>query len=73
MVREYGDVLCTSRLYLQHEGPHGGLSIEGEHSSMVEDAPTAAEHGRGRRVMGTVRGTVLREVPFRGIHRVSAQ
>jgi hypothetical protein len=25
---------------------HGGLSTEGEHSSMVEDAPTAAEHGR---------------------------
>jgi hypothetical protein len=24
---------------LQHEGPHGGLSTEGECSSMVEDAP----------------------------------
>jgi hypothetical protein len=35
---------------------------------MVEDTPTTAEHGRRRRVMGTVRGTVLREVPFRGIH-----
>jgi hypothetical protein len=68
MVGEYGDVLRTSRLYLQHEGPHGGLSTEGERSSMVEDAPAIAEHGRGRRVMGTVRGTVPREVPFRGIH-----
>jgi hypothetical protein len=35
---------------------------------MVEDAPTIAEHGRRRRVMGIVRGTVLREVPFRRIH-----
>jgi hypothetical protein len=35
---------------------------------MVEDAPTIAEHGRRRRVMGTVQGTVLREVPIRGIH-----
>jgi hypothetical protein len=34
---------------------------------MVEDAPAVAEHGRRRRVMGTVRGTVPREVPFRGI------
>jgi hypothetical protein len=29
---------------------------------MVEDAPAAIEHGRRRRVMGIVRGTVLREV-----------
>jgi hypothetical protein len=68
MVGEHGDVIHTSRLYLQHEGPHGGLSTEGEHSFMVEDSPTAAEHGRQRRVMGTVQGMVLREVPFRGIH-----
>jgi hypothetical protein len=68
MVGEYGDVLRTSRLYLQHEGLHGGISTEGERSSMVEDTPTAAEHGRRRRVMGTVRGTVPREVSFRGIH-----
>jgi hypothetical protein len=58
MVGEYGDVLFTSRLYLQHEGLHGGLSTEGERSSMVEDAPATIEHGRRRRVMGTVRGTV---------------
>jgi hypothetical protein len=64
MVGEYGNVLRTSQLYLQHEGLHGGLSTEGERSSMVEDAPAAAEHGHGRRVMGTVRGTVPREVPF---------
>jgi hypothetical protein len=31
---------------------------------MVEDAPTTVEHGHRRRVMGTIRGTVLREVPF---------
>jgi hypothetical protein len=68
MVGEHGDVICTSRLYLQHEGLHGGLSTEGEHSSMVEDAPTSVEHGRRRCVMGTVRGMVPREVPFRGIH-----
>jgi hypothetical protein len=35
---------------------------------MVEEAPTVAEHGRQRHVMGTIRGTVPREVPFRGIH-----
>jgi hypothetical protein len=68
MVGEYGDVILTSRLYLQHEGLHGGISTKGERSSIVEDASTAAEHGRRRHVMGTVRGTVLREVPFRGIH-----
>jgi hypothetical protein len=41
-----GDVLRTSQLYLPLEGPHGGLSLEGERSSMVEDAPTTAGHGR---------------------------
>jgi hypothetical protein len=41
-----GDVLRTSQLYLQHEGPPGGLLTEGECSSMVEDAPVAAECGR---------------------------
>jgi hypothetical protein len=60
MIGESGDVLRTSRLYLQHESPHGGLSTEGERSSMAEDAPVATEHGRGGRVMGTVRGTVPR-------------
>jgi hypothetical protein len=54
MVGEYGDVLFTSRIYLQHEGLHGSLSTKGECSSMVEDAPTAFEHGRQRCVMGTV-------------------
>jgi hypothetical protein len=44
------------------------FQLEGERPSMVEDAPTAAEHGRRRRVMGTVRGTVPGEVSFRGIH-----
>ena len=68
MVGEYGDVLRTSRLYLQHEGPHGGLSTEGERPSMVEDSLAAAEHGRRRRVMGTVRGIVLGEVYVGGIH-----
>jgi hypothetical protein len=68
MVGEYGDVIFTSRLYLQHEGLHGGISTEGERSSMVEDAPATIEHGRRRRVMGTVRGMVLREVSIRGIH-----
>jgi hypothetical protein len=62
MVGEYGDVIFTSRLYLQHEGLHGGLSAEGECSSMVEDAPATTEHGRRRRVMGTVRGVVPGEV-----------
>jgi hypothetical protein len=54
MVREYGDLLYTPQLYIQHEGPHGGISSEGERSSMVEDSPTAIEHGRRRCVMGTV-------------------
>jgi hypothetical protein len=35
---------------------------------MVEDAPATTEHGRRRRVMGTVRGVVLREVFVKGIH-----
>jgi hypothetical protein len=61
-------VIFTLRLYLQHEHPHGGLSIEGENSSMVEDAPATIEHDHQRRVMGIVRGIVSREVPFRGIH-----
>jgi hypothetical protein len=52
MIGEYGDVLRTSRLYLQHEGPHGGLSTEGERSSMVEDAPAAAEHGSLKTCLG---------------------
>jgi hypothetical protein len=37
---------------------HGGISVEGECSSMVEDAPTSTKHGHQRCVMGTVRGTV---------------
>jgi hypothetical protein len=45
MVGKDGDVLRTLQIYLQREGPHGGLSVEGERSSMVEDTPTAAEHG----------------------------
>jgi hypothetical protein len=68
MVGEHGNVIFTLRLYLQHEGLHGSISTEGENSSMVEDTPTAAEHGCRRRVMGTIRGTVPREVPFIGIH-----
>jgi hypothetical protein len=68
MVGEYGDVLCTSRLYLQHEGPHVSLSTKGERYSMLEDSPAAVEHGRRRRVMGTVRGMVQKEVSIRGIH-----
>jgi hypothetical protein len=39
-------------------------SIEGEHSSIVEESPATFEHGRQRRVMGNIRGTVLREVYF---------
>jgi hypothetical protein len=35
---------------------------------MVEDAPATFEHGHRRRVMGTVRGTVLREVAIIGIY-----
>jgi hypothetical protein len=52
MVGEYGDVIFTSRIYLQHEGPHGGLSTEGECSSMVEDAPVAIEHGLSKMCHG---------------------
>jgi hypothetical protein len=54
MVGEYVYVLCTSRLCLQHEGPHDGLSTKGEHSSMMEAAPTAPEHGCRRRIVGIV-------------------
>ena len=64
MVGEHGDVLCTLRLYLQHEGSHVGLPTKGEHSFMVEYAPTAAEHGRRGVVMVTVRGTIPGEVSF---------
>jgi hypothetical protein len=41
MVGKFSDVLCTVRLYLQLEGSNGGISIEGEHSSMMEDIPAA--------------------------------
>ena len=59
------DVCFTLCVYdLQHEGPHGGLSTEGERSSMEEDALATFEHGRRRRVMGNVRETVLGEVYF---------
>ena len=68
MVGEYGDVFFTLRLYLKHEGMHEGVSNKGEHSSMVEDTPTIAEHGHRRRVMGTVRGAVSGEVFIKGIH-----
>jgi hypothetical protein len=40
---------------------------------MVEDAPATIEHGRRRRVMGTVRGIVSREVPIRGINSESVE
>jgi hypothetical protein len=46
MVGEYGDVIRTLQLHVQHETLHEGISIEGERSYMVEDAPTTAEHGR---------------------------
>jgi hypothetical protein len=45
MVVEYGDVVFTSQLCLQHEGLHGGISTEGERSYMVEDAISTIEHG----------------------------
>jgi hypothetical protein len=62
-------VMCFAlREYTSNMKVHGGISTEGEHSSMVEDTPATIEHGRRRRVMGTVRGTVLREVSVRGIH-----
>jgi hypothetical protein len=57
-------VLRILQFYLQLEGPLEGLSAKGERSSMVEDTPAPTEHGRGRRVLRTVRGTVPREVPF---------
>jgi hypothetical protein len=58
-------VCFTLRVYdLQHEGPHGGLSIEGERSFMTEDTPAPFELGLRRCVMGTVRGTVPGEVYF---------
>jgi hypothetical protein len=49
---------------LQHEGPHGGLSTEKVHSSMVEDSPTTFEHDHRQRVMRIVQGMVLGEVSF---------
>jgi hypothetical protein len=61
MVGEYGNVICTSRLYLQHEGLHGDLSTKGEISSMEEESPTVIKHGSQRRVMGIVRGMIPRE------------
>jgi hypothetical protein len=54
MVGEHGDVIHNLRLHLQHESLHCGLSAEGEHSSMVENAPSITEHGRRRSVMGTL-------------------
>jgi hypothetical protein len=68
MVGEHGDVIHTSQLHLQHESMHGGLSVEGERSSMVEDAPTSIEHGLQRCVMIIVRGMVPGEVFVKGIH-----
>jgi hypothetical protein len=35
---------------------------------MVEDTPATIEHGRRRRVMGTIRGMVPGEVSIRGTH-----
>jgi len=52
MVGEYGKMICTSQLYLQNEGPHGGISTKVERDSMVEDAPATIEHGHQRCVMG---------------------
>ena len=73
MVGEYGDVLHTSLLHLQHEILHGDLLAEGECSYMVEDVPTSTKHGRQRRVMGTVRGEVMEKSYVRGIHRAPDQ
>jgi len=40
------DVCFTLCVYdLRHEGPHGGLSTEGELLFMVEDAPAPFEPG----------------------------
>jgi hypothetical protein len=47
---------------------HGGISTEGECSSMVEDVPATIEHGRRRRVMVTIQGEVPREVFVKRIH-----
>jgi hypothetical protein len=59
------DVCFTLCVYdLQHEGPHGGLSTEGERLFMAEDAPAPFEPGLRRHNLGTVRGTVLGEVSF---------
>jgi hypothetical protein len=59
MVGEYGDVIFTLQLYLQYEVLHDSLSVEGDHSYMVEDIPSAVEHGYQRRFMETARGMVL--------------
>jgi hypothetical protein len=50
---------------LQHEGLHGGLSTEGERSSMVEDAPTTIEHGQSK----TCHGKCSRNGSKRGIYQ----
>jgi hypothetical protein len=68
MVGENGNVLLTSRLYLQNEGSQDDLSTKEKHSYMVEDTPATIEHGHQRRVMGTIRGMVSREVSIGGIH-----
>jgi hypothetical protein len=39
---------------LQHEGLHGGILIEGGHSSMEKDSLATFEHGYRRRVIGTI-------------------
>ena len=49
---------------LYRKGPQGGLSTEGECSSMAEYAPATFEHGRQRSVIGTIRGTIPEEVSF---------
>jgi len=62
MVGEHGDVIHTSRLHLQHEIIHGGISTEGECSTLVEDTATSTKHDQQRCVMGVFRGTVPGEV-----------
>jgi hypothetical protein len=57
MAGEQGDVLHTSRLRPPARRSAWRSSAKGEHSSMVEDAPTSVKHGRRSHVMGTVRGT----------------
>jgi hypothetical protein len=42
------------KIHLQHEGPCGGISTEGERSSMMEDVPATIEHGSRSRVIGNV-------------------